>query len=64
MYSILIKGEKAYTYYTNSDGSVFAGDSSAVKAKVTELLDEYPLGKIVVVHNVTITADFTIEDVQ
>ncbi len=64
MYSILIKnGEKSYVYYTNQDGSVFAGDSEAVKTKVAELLETYPLGKIAVVHNVTLTADFTIEDV-
>ena len=64
MYSILIKnGEKSYVYYTNPDGSVFAGDSEAVKTKVAELLETYPLGKIAVVHNVTLTADFTIEDV-
>ena len=64
MYSILIKnGEKSYIYCTNTDGTVFAGDSEAAKTKVQELLETYPLGKIVVVHNVTMTADFTLEDV-
>lgn len=64
MYSILIKnGEKSFIYYLNADGTVFSGDSEAAKAKVQELLETYPLGKIVVVHNVNMTADFTLEDV-
>lgn len=64
MYSILIKnGEKTYMYHTNTDGVIFKGDSDAVKAKVAELLETYPIGKIVVVHNVNLTAGFTIEDV-
>lgn len=65
MYSILIKnGEKSYVYFTNADGTVFAGDTNAVKDKMAELLNDYPLGKIVIVHNVTVTADFTIQDVE
>ncbi len=52
MYSILIR-----------NGEVFAGDTEATKAKVKELLDSYPLGKIKVVHNVTLTADLALEDV-
>lgn len=65
MYSILIRnGEKSYIYATNTDGSVFAGDSDAAKARVSELLETYPAGKLVVVHNVTLTADFTLEDVS
>lgn len=64
MYSILIKiNDKSYIYYTNPDGTPFAGDSSAAQAKVTELLETYPKGKLVVVHNVNLTADFTLEDV-
>lgn len=64
MYSILIKnGDKNYFYHSNSDGTTFAGDSEAVKAKVKELLEVYPISKICVVHNVTLTADFSIEDV-
>ena len=64
-YSILIKnGEKSYVYYMNSDGEVFAGDSEATKAKVTELLEVHPVGKIKVVHNVTLTADIGIVDVE
>ena len=64
MYSILIKNsDKCWFYNTNDDGSVFKGDSTATKARVQELMATYPLGKIAVVHNVTLTADFTIEDV-
>lgn len=51
-------------YYMNSDGEVFAGDSEATKAKVTELLEVHPVGKIKVVHNVTLTADIGIVDVE
>ena len=65
MYSILIKnGEKSYVYFTNTDGTVFAGDETAVQTKLSELLNDYPLGKIVVVHNVTVSADFTIQDAE
>jgi hypothetical protein len=64
MYSILIKGSSnTYSYATNADGNAFAGDAEATKAKVKELLDSYPLGKIAVVHNVTLTADLALEDV-
>lgn len=64
MYSILIKtGEKSYSYYANADGSIFKGDTETTKEKVKELLGTYPLGKLEVVHNVTLTAEFTLEDV-
>lgn len=64
MYSILIKnGEKSFIYYLNADGTVFSGDETAVKAKLQELLETYALGKLAVVHNVNLSADFTIEDV-
>lgn len=63
MYSILIRNsEKSLSYVTNTDGSVFAGDSDAVKDKLLEIASTYPIGKIVVVHNVNLTTDFTIED--
>ncbi len=65
MYSILIKqSEKNYTFLCNDDGSVFQGTMEATKEKVVELLDKYPLGKLTVVHNTTITTDFTIQDVE
>ncbi|MCR5621400.1 MAG: hypothetical protein K6G18_06045 [Treponema sp.] len=64
MYSILIRnGDKSYIYHMNADGSVFAGDSEATTAKVRELLATYPIGKLVVVHNVTMTSDVTLTDV-
>lgn len=64
MYSILIKnGEKSYSYCLNQDGTQFSGDEAAVKTKLTELLETYALGKLSVVHNVKLSADFTIEDV-
>ena len=64
MYSILIKmSDKRYSYHTNEDGTVFAGDEAACKAKLTELAQTYPLGSLVVVHNVNLTTDFEIEDV-
>ena len=65
MYSILIKnGDKSYIYALNSDGTKFSGDSAAAKAKLVELAETYAIGKLSVVHNVTLTADFTIEDVD
>ena len=64
MYSILIRtGDKSFIYHMNADGSVFAGDSEAATAKVRELLATYPIGKLVVVHNVTMTSDVTLVDV-
>ena len=64
MYSILIRnGDKSYIYHTNPDGQAFAGDSEATTAKVRELLATYPIGKLVVVHNVTMTSDVTLTDV-
>ena len=64
MYSILIRtGDKSFVYYTNPDGQAFAGDSEAAREKVRELLATYPIGKLVVVHNVTMTSDVTLTDV-
>lgn len=63
MYSILVKNsEKSYTYYLNPDGTVFSGDSEATITKFNELLETYSLGKLKIVHNVNLTADFVIED--
>ena len=65
MYSILIKnGDKSFIYASNDDGTVFRGNSDAVKTKLGELIETYPIGKLSVVHNVTLTADFAIEDVE
>lgn len=64
MYSILIKGSTSmYSYATNADGTTFAGDAEAVRTKLSELGQTKPLGNLVVVHNVTLSADFTLEDV-
>ena len=65
MYSILIKnGEKKYSFCLNADGTKFSGDSETVKAKLIELLGTYPMGNLEVVHNVTVTSEFSIEDVE
>ena len=64
MYSILIKtGEKSYSYYMNPDGTQYKGDTETTKEKIQELLGTYSLGKLEVVHNVTLTSEFTLEDV-
>lgn len=52
-----------YSYATNADGTTFAGDAEAVRTKLSELGQTKPMGNLVVVHNVTLSADFTIEDV-
>lgn len=65
MYSILIKGTgKNYTYVLNPDGTRFTGDSEATLTKLQEIMQTSALGGIEVVHNVTLTADFVLEDVQ
>ena len=65
MYSIQIKnGEKSYIYAINEDGTVFKGNSDAVKSKLKELVKEHALAKLSVVRNVTLTADFEIEDAE
>lgn len=65
MYSILIKnGEQTYKYALNDDGTVFRGTAEAAKERLKVLLDTYAAGKLSVVHNVNLTADFTIEDVE
>ena len=63
MYSILLKqSEKTYSYICNDDGTIFNGNVSATQAKLKTLLETYPLGKLVVVRNTSVTSDFTIED--
>jgi len=64
MYSILIKSsDKKYAYHTNTDGSRFSGNDEAVKARLTELLNTYPISALEVVHNVVLTPTLEIEDV-
>lgn len=64
MYSILIlQTNKSYLYATNSDGTRFAGDLTATQEKVRDLMEKFPIGSIVVVHNTTLTATIEIADV-
>lgn len=64
MYSILIlQSNKSYLYATNTDGTRFVGDLTAAQTKVRELMDKYPIGSIVVVHNTELTATIEIADV-
>lgn len=63
MYSILIKcSANMYCYATNADGKTFAGDAEAVKEKIKELCQTKPVGNLTVVHNVSLSDDYTIED--
>ena len=65
MYSILIKtGSKTYEYDADDEGVVFTGDETEIKARYLELLESYPSTKLVIIHNVTVTNDLTIADVQ
>ena len=66
MYSILIsKGTNMYSYAVDDvSGDVFTGSAAETKVKFNELLQKYPISKLVVVHNVTITNELTLEDVQ
>lgn len=64
MYSILIKqSNNSYLYATNTDGSVYSGNMAATQTKIQELMQKYPLGSLVVVHNATLTATIDIADV-
>lgn len=65
MYSILIKGgNNTFIFATDeTTGDVFTGSLADTKTKFTELLQKYPISKLTVVHNTTITNDMTIVDV-
>lgn len=64
MYSILILSNSKYTYYLNSDGSVYtADDLTTVGSKVADLLSTYTLSQLKVVKNCTITNAITVEEV-
>lgn len=64
MYSILIlQTNKSYLYATNTDGTRFAGDLTATQEKVRDLMDKYPIGSLVVVHNTTLSTTVEIVDV-
>lgn len=66
MYSILIKnGNNTFVYALDDvSGEVYAGSLADTKAKFNELLQKYPISKLVIVHNVTVTPDLTIVDVE
>ena len=64
MYSILVKNAgKNYVFHLGQDGKTFTGDEQETLEEVQKLLESYPLGSIVVVHNVTLTADLSLADV-
>jgi hypothetical protein len=66
MYSILIKnGNNTYVYATDeTTGEAYAGSLADTKTKFNELLQKYPISKLVVVHNTTLTVDLNIVDVD
>lgn len=66
MYSILIKnGNTTYIYATDdTTGEAFAGSLAEAKAKFMELLEKYPISKLTVVHNTTVTNNMEIADVE
>ena len=67
MYSILIKtGDTTYIYAVvenEGEKEIFTGNESETKAFYTELLEKYPSSKLVIIHNVEVTSDYTITDV-
>lgn len=66
MYSILVeKGTNAYNYaLDDTTGEKFSGSLAETKEKFMELLNKYPISKLTVVHNTTVTNDMTITDVE
>ena len=66
MYSILIKnGNTTYVYATDeTTGEPYAGSLADTKTKFNELLQKYPISKLVIVHNTTVTMDLNIVDVE
>lgn len=67
MYSILIKtGDKTYIYaVVDNEGveEIFTGNVTETKEFYTELLTKYPSSKLVVIHNVEVTSEYTLTDV-
>ena len=63
MFSILIKtGDDTYIYAKDSDtNEVLDGEMYDTKMKFTELLEKYPINRLVVVHNTVVTNDIDIE---
>lgn len=65
MYSILVKvGTDTFKYASDEvSGENFAGSLVETKEKFNELLQKYPISKLVIVHNTTVTSDLSIVDV-
>ncbi len=66
MYSILVnKGTNMFSYALDeTSGEPFAGNLADTKAKFNELLQKYPISKLIVVHNTTVTNDLNIVDAE
>ena len=66
MYSILVKiGTDTFKYASDEvSGENFAGSLVETKEKFNELLQKYPISKLVIVHNTTVTSDLSIVDVE
>ena len=66
MYSILInKGTNVFAYaLDDTTEQPFAGSLAETKEKFNELLQKYPISKLIVIHNTTVTNDMTITDVE
>lgn len=66
MYSILVKvGTDTFKYASDKvSGENFAGSLVETKEKFNELLQKYPISKLVIVHNTTVTSDLSIVDVE
>ncbi len=67
MYSILIKNGDSAAYkfaIDDTTGEQFAGTLAETKEKFNELLQKYPISKLTVVHNTTVTTDLSIVDVE
>ncbi len=69
MYSILSQvgnttNYKFITYYDDVEQTekVWSGTLEETQDKLVELMHDVALGKLIVVHNTNLTAEFTIED--
>ncbi len=66
MYSILInKATNTFSYALDeTTGEPFTGSLAETKTFFNSLLQKYPISKLVIVHNTTVTNDLTIVDVE
>lgn len=65
MYSILIFDPvtKTYSYHKDADDAIFVGTAEETQNELKKLLSKVTLNLLKVVHNTTVTAEFTITDV-